>query len=197
MTGILVTGFEPYAGSSENPAALVVKHLPNEIRGIRLVKVVVPCDSWRSPVQVVRAARKPDIRLVLILGEDRRYSLPTVEQVAYNWVNYLVPDNLGRRPAQAPIIFRGPASFSLSLDATYLQQALASRGIRIELADDPERHLCNHVYYAVRYYTDPKPTLLFHLPRLPTQQLRPSLSADDSLRATIALLEQMMPLVGL
>lgn len=194
---ILVTGSEPYDGSAENPSRSALERLPDEIRGIKIIKLCVSCDSQQTPVRVAEIANDSAVKFVLLLGEDRRYKLPTMERVAYNWLDYDVPDNRGRRPRNVPVVPGGPESFTTSLDADAVQQALASRGVVIDVSDDPGRHLCNQIYYTVRYHTDPKTAVLFHLPRLPTQQASPSLPFDAGFRATLGLLEHLVTLEGL
>jgi dTDP-4-amino-4,6-dideoxygalactose transaminase/pyrrolidone-carboxylate peptidase len=193
---ILVTGSEPYDGSTENPSRAALERLPDEIRGIKIIKLCSSCDSQHTPARVAELANDPVVKFVLVLGEDRRYKLPTIERVAYNWLDYDVPDNRGRRPRNVPIVPGGPESFTTSLDANAVQQALASQGIMIDVSDDPGRHLCNQIYYTVRYHTDPKTAILFHLPRFPTQQASPSLPFDESFRAILGLLEQLVTLEG-
>ncbi len=197
---ILVTGFEPYDGSPVNPSSLVLARLPDVVRGRMLRKVVLPCDSQQTSSQAKELAGDPAIGSTVILGEDRRYALPTLERTAYNWLEYEVPDNSGHRPRHARIVERGPDSIATSLDAEVVRRALASRGVVIDVACDPGRHLCNHVYYTLLYdalgQTVPKMILLFHLPRLPEQQAYPNLPFDDSFRATLALLEQISFLEG-
>src|SRR5438105_2737741 len=101
---MLVTAFEPYDGSPLNPAEEVLKRLPDVINGIALCKVRLACDSLRTPLQVTELASDPLISMVVIIGEDRRYALPTLERVAYNWLAYDVPDNLGRQPMNSCIV---------------------------------------------------------------------------------------------
>src|SRR6266480_688909 len=101
---MLVTAFEPYDGSSVNPAEAVLKQLPDVINGANLRKVVLACDSVRSPLRVTELASDPLVNMVVIIGEDRCYALPTLERIAYNWLNYDVSDNLGHRPMNNCIV---------------------------------------------------------------------------------------------
>jgi pyroglutamyl-peptidase len=188
---ILVTAFEPYDRSPINPADLVLKQLPDVIGKTRLQKVTIACDSIQAPSRVTELASNPIINTVVILGEDRRYRMPTLERFAYNWLEYEVPDNLGRQPKNTSIVPQGPTFLVSHVDIKMICLVLSRQGIVVNVSDDPGRHLCNHVYYTVRYHTDPKVALLFHLPRLPEQQLYPSLRLTDSLRATLGLLEYL------
>jgi pyroglutamyl-peptidase len=191
---ILVTGFEPYNGSHVNPSSLVLAQLPDVVQGRMLRKVVLPCDSRQTPPHAKELASDPAIDGTVILGEDRRYALPTLERTAYNWLEYEVPDNSGHQPRHARIVEQGPSSITTSLDPEVLRQSLASQGVVIDVACDPGRHLCNHVYYTLLYHAlrqaVPRTILLFHLPRLPEQHTYPNLPFEESFRATLALLEQ-------
>jgi pyrrolidone-carboxylate peptidase len=187
----LVTAFEPYDGSLVNPSKLVIEQLPDSIRGVFIRKVILPCDSQKTPLRAVSFAHDPSVTITVMLGEDQRYSLPTIEQIAYNWLDYEVSDNLGKQPRCSPIILHGPSLLALPLDAKAVQLALLSKGIEVDISDNPGRHLCNHTYYLVRYHTNPKITVLFHLPRIPEQRTYPNLPLDESLRATQGLLEYL------
>lgn len=185
---ILVTAFEPYGGSSLNPSELVLSQLPGDINGVNLRKVILACDSLRSPLYVTELASDPLVNMVVILGEDRRYDLPTMERIAYNWLQYDVPDNLGHQPMNSSIVAHGPELLETSIDVAAIRLALASKGTRVNVSEDPGRHLCNHVYFQVRYHTDPKPVLLLHLPCLPEQQAYPSMRLADSRNAIFDIL---------
>ncbi len=192
---ILVTAFEPYDGSSLNPSELVLKKLPGEINGVNLRKVILACDSLCTPLYVTELASDLLINMVVILGEDRRYALPTMERIAYNWLQYDVPDNLGHQPINSSIVAHGPEFLETSIDVTAIRLALTSKGTRVNVSEDPGRHLCNHVYFKVRYHTYPKPVLLLHLPRLPEQQAYPSMRLADSGYATFSILSILSSLI--
>src|SRR6266480_6538047 len=192
---ILVTAFEPYDGSPLNSSELVLKKLPGDINGVNLRKLILACDSLRTPPYITELASNPYINMVIILGEDRRYSLPTMERLAYNWMQYDVPDNQGQQPMNRKIVAQGPELLETSIDVTAIRLALASKGTWVNVSEDPGRHLCNHVYFKVRYQTDPKPVLLLHLPRLPEQQAYPNMSLADSRSATFGILEFLSSLI--
>lgn len=185
---MLVTAFEPYDGSPINPAEQVLKQLPDIINGVSLRKIALACDSVRTPPRVTDLASDPLVNIVVIMGEDRRYAVPTLERIAYNWLQYDVPDNLGLKPVGTSIVSHGPVSLETPIDVAAIHLALTRIGTLINISDDPGRHLCNHVYYTVRYHTDPKPVLLLHLPRLPEQQKHSSMELADSLQVTFDVL---------
>jgi pyroglutamyl-peptidase len=186
---ILVTGFEPYGGSSVNPSALVLEKLPTSLNGVTLRKELLVCDGRNTPLRVARLAASTDFRAVLLLGEDKRYAFPTIETTTYNGLEYDVPDNFGWQPRGSLIDPIGPESLACPLDFRAIQRILALREVRVDLSSNPGRHLCNQVFYMVRRQTDQKPVLLLHLPRLPEQQDHPSLPFEQSFTATRLILE--------
>jgi pyroglutamyl-peptidase len=192
---ILVTAFEPYDGSHLNPSEQVLKKLPRNINSVNLRKVILACDSLHTPPYITELASDPLINMVVILGEDRRYALPTMERFAYNWLHYDVPDNLGHQPMNRSIEDHGPELLETSIDVAAIRLALANKGTRVNVSEDPGRHLCNHVYFEVRYHTDPKPVLLLHLPRLPEQQAYPSMRLADTRNATFEILAFLSSLI--
>jgi pyroglutamyl-peptidase len=192
---MLVTAFEPYDGSPINPAEQVLKQLPDIINGVNLRKLALACDSVQTPLRVTELASDPLVNMVVIIGEDRRYAVPTLERIAYNWLQYDVPDNQGLQPVGTSIVSHGPVSLETPVDVATILIALTRTGTLINISDDPGRHLCNHVYYIVRYHTDPKPVLLLHLPRLPEQQNHPSMELADSLQVTFDVLKLLSFLI--
>ena len=192
---MLVTAFEPYDGSPLNPAEEVLKQLPGVIDGVSLHKVILACDSLRTPLHVAELTSDPLVNIAVIIGEDPRYALPTLERLAYNWLDYEIPDNFGRQPMNSSIISQGPEMLEASVDVTAIRLSLKRKGTPINISDDPGRHLCNHVFFTVRYHTDPKPVLLLHLPRLPEQQTYPSMALVDSLDTTFGVLTFLSSLI--
>ena len=192
---MLVTAFEPYDGSSLNPAEEVLKQLPGAIDGVSLRKVILSCDSLHTPPQVAELIGDPRVNIAVIIGEDRRYAVPTLERCAYNWLDYEVPDNSGHQPRNASIVSQGPEFLEASVDLAAIHLSLKRRGTPVNISDDPGRHLCNHVYFTARYHSNPKPILLLHLPRLPEQQAYPSMRLADSLQATFGLLTFLSSLI--
>jgi pyroglutamyl-peptidase len=182
---LLVTAFEPFGGQTVNISQLALEHIASTDLDIR--SVLLPCDSIVAPREAVRRARLRDVQSILLLGEDRRFAVPTVETECYNWLNYDVSDELGRQPKAGFIVTGAPAKLSSPFDARLIRYRLLAQGIETEQSTDPGRHLCNHVYFCLRHFLPEKPALLLHLPRLPEQQNHPSAPSTVSIGTALAV----------
>ena len=100
---LLLTAFDPFGGSSINPALEAVKLVADRIGDVEIVKLEVPTVFGESITTVVdrMEAVRPDA--VLCIGQaGGRYDL-TVERVAINVDDARIPDNAGQQPIDIPI----------------------------------------------------------------------------------------------
>ena len=191
---ILVTAFEPYDGSFVNPSEQVLTYLPKRIHRAWLRKTTLPCDCQVAPKLAEQLACKAPTALVLILGEDRRYSVPTLESSAYNCMNYETPDNAGNQPRGRPIVESGPHRLATRVNTAKVQKGLAVHGVALDVSDDPGRHLCNHVYFTLLLMCSrsQRPNVvMLHLPRLPEQGTQPCAPLETSLTTTQRVLDYL------
>ena len=110
---LLLTAFDPFGGSSVNPALEAVKLVADRIGDVEIIKLEVPTVFGKSvnTVAAKMAEVKPDA--VLCIGQaGGRYDL-TPERVAINLDDARIPDNEGNQPIDEVIFADGaPAYFS-------------------------------------------------------------------------------------
>ena len=95
---ILVTGFDPFGDDKINPAIEAVKRLPDEIGGVKIVKLEIPTKINVSAEVVHDAIVKEKPDYVLSIGQaGGRYEL-TPERVAINLDDGRIKDNAGYQP---------------------------------------------------------------------------------------------------
>lgn len=188
---ILITAFEPFEGCIVNSSEEVLRLLPESIGGESLSKIVLRCDSEATPQKVIDVVGQSHYSSVILLGEDKRYSLSTLETAAYNWLDYDVPDNYGKRPRGRRIDAIANKALKSVINGLALQQCLSERGLKLLLSEDPGMHLCNHVYFSVlnRYPTDV--VALLHFPRLLDQQEPHSEPLQEFTQVTLAVIEYL------
>lgn len=191
---ILVTAFEPFEGCTVNTSEEVLKLLPESIGCEDLSKVVLSCDSEVTPQKVVDIVGRFHYSSIILLGEDKRYSFSTLETIAYNWLDYDVPDNYGRQPRGRRIDPMANKSLKCVIDGLALQQCLSERGLKLLLSEDPGRHLCNHVYFSVLNHYSSNFVVLLHFPRLQSQQELLSESLHQFTQITLGVLEYLIEL---
>jgi len=195
---IILTGFEPFNGSSTNPSAEVVKNFPLEsFLEHNLIREILPVDSVKAVEWMRNSIQENQPDIVILLGEATNRPVVSIEKIAINWMDFRIADNSGNQVLDQSIIEDGPAAFFSTLPINLIYQQLKSAQIPTEISLSAGAYLCNQVFYSSLYYlslVDHKSLCGFiHLPSLPEQvvekkQNSPSMSLDTSLKAiTIAL----------
>ncbi len=196
---ILLTGFEPFDGSTTNPSSEIIESLPNDQFPTHdILKKVLPVDSSNA-VEWVKSTLpvfQPDI--VLHLGEASGRSTVSLEKVAINWMDFRIADNTGKQIKDQKIFVNALDAYFSTLPLSKILENIKSAGIPVEISLSAGAYLCNQVFFSSVYYLN-----LFqinaicgfiHLPSLPFQVVEknrnyPSMSKDISLEAVVIALQ--------
>ncbi|HEY7398253.1 MAG TPA: HIT domain-containing protein [Gaiellaceae bacterium] len=193
---VLVTGFEPFGGSTVNPSQLLVERLaaapPAEVE---LSTALLPVSYGRTPGALLEALRASDPEVVVCFGQASRRTAITVERVALNLDDASDADNEGV-VSSGPIEPDAPASYWSTLPVDELVAELRSAGVPAAVSRDAGGYLCNRVFFTLmRYAATERPGLMggfVHVPALPEQTLEsdlPSMPLDVVERAARVVLE--------
>lgn len=174
MKTILLTGFEPFGGSSINPSQQVTLALDSQIIGqYQVVAEILPVDRYGAPKMLLACMEKHLPAVVVCLGEAARRAAISVERIAINLMDYRIPDNLGDQVLDQPVITGGPDAYFSTLPVREIYEENLAAGIPVELSVTAGTFLCNQVFYAGRHYAagmeKPIPLGFIHLPALPEQ----------------------------
>ena len=127
---ILLTGFEPFDRSDDNPSARVVERLASaRIPGVRLVTAVLPVAVRRAPEILLGLLKSHRPAAVLMLGEMRGSPCVRVERIAVNMLHASIPDNDGVVLDEEPIDPAGPVAYWSTLPAQTTCDAVRRAGI--------------------------------------------------------------------
>lgn len=140
MSGVLVTGFEPFGVHEVNPSQLIAEELGG---------VVLPV-SYDRAADALRAAideREPDLVVCFGLADSR--SAISVERWAHNLDEAATVDNDGAPGSGCPIDPDGPLALASTLPVDAVVAALRDEGIPAEVSRDAGGYLCNHVFYVL------------------------------------------------
>jgi len=108
---ILLTGFEPFEGSSTNPSQEVVRRLAEcPPQGIELHTAILPVDHQLAPQVLLQAIDDSRPEGVVCLGEASRRAMLSLERVAVNLIDDRIPDNAGEAWQDRPVVVGGPAA---------------------------------------------------------------------------------------
>ena len=171
--GVLVTGFEPFAGEDVNPSWEICRALPAAIGPARIHTLRVPT-AFRTAIEVVAteiARVSPSV--VLLLGQAGGRSALSVERVAINVDDARIPDNAGAQPIDEPIALPGPAAYFATVPIKAMAAAIREAGVAAEVSNSAGTFVCNHLFYGVLHYVaargDGARAGFIHVPWLDTQ----------------------------
>jgi len=167
---VLVTGFEPFGGSTVNPSQQLVDALDGDI-----AKALLPV-SYARAADALRAAiaeHAPDV--VICFGQADGRTGISVERFAHNLDEATTTDNDEAPGSGKPIDPDGPAAYPSSLPVDDIVVALRAEGIPAAPSRDAGGFLCNHVFYVLMRTLDQEAGAVrggfVHIPLLPEQAL--------------------------
>ena len=184
---VLVTGFDPFGGSAVNPSWDAVHALHGrEIAGHRVTGGEIPTIFGASLQRLEALMEEVQPRLVICTGQAGGRGSISLERVAINVNDARIPDNLGARPIDVPVVADGPAAYFTSLPIKAMLQALLDAGVRAEVSQTAGTFVCNQTFYGLMHLLE-RPRWqgvrggLIHVPWLP-QQGQPSMRLEDLVR---------------
>lgn len=184
---VLVTGFDPFGGSTVNPSWQAVQALHGrEIAGHRVVGAALPTVFAASIDRLRALLEEHQPRLVVCTGQAGGRPAISLERVAINVDDARIPDNAGRQPVDTPIVPDGPAAYFTRLPIKAMLQALLDAGVRAEVSQTAGTFVCNHAFYGLMHllaqprWQDVRGGLV-HVPWLP-EQGQPSMGLDQIVR---------------
>lgn len=197
-TRVLVTGFEPFAGSRVNPSAEVASRLAGTaIAGVDLAIEVLPVVGVTAGKRLLSAIGRVKPDAVVLLGEHGDSPAIHLERVAVNLRDYRIPDNAGRIVTDRPVVAGGPDAIFATLPLRRMLGAVEAAGVPCSLSNSAGTFLCNEVLYVALHHLAnrsarrPIPCGFIHVPSLPEQvvgspRLRPSMDAVTTTRGIAA-----------
>ncbi|MDQ0211403.1 pyroglutamyl-peptidase I [Arthrobacter bambusae] len=150
---ILLTGFEPFGGDSNNPSWAAVLEAQEILRteGHGVEALELPCVFGESATVLRDAVGRLHPELVVCVGLAGGRDRLSLERVAINCDDARIPDNAGNRPIDEPVVPEGPAAYFSTLPVKAALRALQIAGIRAEVSQTAGTYVCNHVFYALMH----------------------------------------------
>lgn len=194
-TRVLVTGFEPFGGSDDNPSMRIVHALAGDPpAGIELATGVLPvtwAGAWPGVLELM-SQHRPD--LVLMLGQSGKRSSVTVERFALNFGRGRIADNDGVDRPDGALVDGAPLALASTIDVDGAVEAMTNAGIPARPSHDAGACVCNLVLFQSLLRATPGQRAGFiHVPMLPgqkgTENAEPTMDAAESGRAVRAAIE--------
>jgi len=174
-------------GEAINPALNAVMSLPDELEGIKIIKLELPTVYGKSIDVLLNALKSECPDILVMVGQAGGRPGITLERVAINIDDATMPDNDGVCHADTPVVAGGPAAYFSTLPIKHIIKMLHNAEIPAVISDSAGTFVCNHVFYgAMHYAASHLPNLnagFVHIPYAPKQTLdkpkMPSMSQDD------------------
>lgn len=192
---LLITGFDPFAGSNINPSWEAVQLLPETIGNFRLHKLQIPTVFGKAAETVLAHAAKicPDV--ILCVGQASGREAVTPERIAVNIRDAgsrCVPDNEGYLAQGEPILPNGPAAYFSTLPVKEMTQAIRDAHIPGAVSNTAGTFVCNDTLYLLLHHYSGTHTRVgfLHIPQLP-QQGSPSMPLEQITEALTAAIKNI------
>ncbi|KUP28122.1 pyroglutamyl-peptidase I [Kocuria rhizophila] len=161
---ILVTGFEPFGGETENASGTAIQRL-GEIRAldaVNLAAAILPVTWSDAGPALLRAVETHQPDAIIAVGEAGGRAVVTPERWAKNLGHGRIPDNDGVVRDAAPLA-PGAERLESRLDPAALSRAIQDAGVPAEVSEDAGAFLCNAVFWTALHRTD-LPATFIHVP---------------------------------
>jgi len=180
---ILITGFEPFGGETENPSWAAAQLLDGcPLHGCEIASIQLPCVFSQALVELERALKRHQPQIVLALGQADGRSDLSIERVGINVCDARIADNEGAQPVDEPVIENGPAAYFSTLPIKKMVATLKAHGFPASVSHTAGTFVCNQVFYGLQHMLSGQNVLsgFIHVPLLPSQaakRLGPTLSS--------------------
>ncbi len=191
MKKLLITGFDPFGGESDNPSRRAVERLPDRIGDFQLIKLQIPTVFSLAAEQVVQCAREHQADAILCVGQAGGRAAVTPELVAINLRHASICDNAGNQPQDEPIAEGAPKAYFSTLPVRKMAQAIEASGTPARVSYSAGTFVCNDVLYTVLHRLPQIPAAFIHVPYLPEQakQIEPSMPLQQITQALQTAIE--------
>lgn len=149
---VLLTGFAPFGGESDNPSWQAVRSLEGEtIAGHRIATRCLSVRFGQSLRELDAAIASLRPALVLCVGQAGGRAQLSIERIAINIDDARIPDNAGAQPIDVAVAADGPAAYFSDLPIKAMLAALRAAGIPAEISQTAGTYVCNHVFYGLMH----------------------------------------------
>jgi pyroglutamyl-peptidase len=139
---LLVTGFEPFGGATENPSQELLGVLEGKV-----ATLLLPNAIRRAPAILLRAVMRERPDTVLHLGESRESKDIIVERGAVNLLDTNIPDNDGNSAHDEAVVEGEPAFLGATVPVEKIERAIRAAGIPVRQRSNGGTHVSNQVFY--------------------------------------------------
>lgn len=163
---LLVTAFGPFGGRSRNASSLALLELKQRLPWINTR--ILPVDCVVAPQRMSRALREVGPDAVLMLGEAGNSQSIRLETMAWNELDFRIPDIAGRQPQGKCIDPSAAHHMPSTMPFGEIHACLLEHNHACDISMDPGRYLCNQILFhtlkVVQKRHSPAKAGFIHLP---------------------------------
>ncbi len=168
---LLITGFDAFGGSEENPSWMAVSQLPEQIGSFTLKKCMLPTVYGKAAEIVLDVTKEFQPHVILCVGVAAGRDAVTPERIAVNIRDARIPDNAGNQPQGEFVAADGPAAYFATVPVVNMAQAIREAGIPASVSNTAGAFVCNDTLYSLLHHYAGTDTCVgfIHVPALPGQ----------------------------
>lgn len=152
MTKILITGFEAFGKDCVNASWEGVKHLPEHLQSIEIIKRKLPVEYHRVGGCLIHLIQEACPDAVLCIGQASGRAAVTPEKVAINWMSSKTADNAGVKQEGAYICESKADAYFATIPVEQITAALKDAGIPAQISYTAGTYVCNRTMYELLDY---------------------------------------------
>ena len=189
---ILITGFEAFGKDEINSSWESVKLLPNELKGNNIYKVLIPVVF--NVDKLIENIKKYSPDIIILVGQAGGRTGITIERVAINLDDAIIPDNNNYQPVDNTIKLDGENAYFSPLPVKTIINNLKDNDIEARISYTAGTYVCNHVMYNTLYHIN-KNNLdikagFIHVPYLPFKTMdKTSMKIEDIVKGLLSIIE--------
>ena len=196
---VLVTGFEPFGGETENSSWAVAERVAAYgVGGVEIVAERLPVTFDGASSALCDAICRHMPNLIIMLGQSASIDFLKLERFAHNLMDSQAGDNAGYRPDEVPIDARGEMALRTTVNVKRLAALLLQRGYASKVSNSAGLYVCNRVYYeALRMCKErgAMQAIFIHLPlydgQSSSQTDKKTMPLGDMCRAVQTIIEEI------
>jgi pyroglutamyl-peptidase len=149
---VLLTGFDAFAGDSENPSLLIARAIDGEvIAGRRVVGAALPTVFAMALGELDALIDTHRPALVLALGQAGGRAEISLERVAINLIDARIKDNAGEQPVDMAVVDGAPNAYFSTLPLKAMLKRLHEAQIPAALSHTAGTFVCNQVFFGLAH----------------------------------------------
>jgi len=147
---VLLTGFEPFGGATDNPSMAIAKALDGYTEEDFLVRSkILPVERYTSVNVALECVKDFEPDIVIALGVAGGRAQITPEKVAINFDDFRIADNAGNQPVGALFAEEAPTAYFSTLPINAMTSAMLQNEIPAGVSFTAGTFVCNHLMFGL------------------------------------------------